>query len=176
MARKNVLRYILLGLLEKRELSGYDIKKFFEEEIGEFWSAKHSQIYPELSKLEGQGFVKYRIDIVGSKLEKKYYSITDKGILELNKWISSTEDLIENKDEFVLKLYFIDNKEDSRLDNMIEEQIKLHEDKLNHLESRMQVVFGDEGKKETMYGHYLILDHAIRREKSYLNWLHEIKR
>ncbi|MCR4945173.1 MAG: PadR family transcriptional regulator [Clostridium sp.] len=174
MSRKNVLRYILLGLLEKREMSGYDIKKFFEKEIGEFWSAKHSQIYPELIKLEEQGLVKYRIDIVGSKLEKKHYSITDKGIEELDKWLGSAEDLIENRDEFVLKLYFIDNKEDDRLNIMVNKQINLHKEKLEHLESRMQIVFDDESKKEVMYGHYLILDHAIRREKSYLSWLNEI--
>lgn len=175
MARKNVLRYILLGLLEKREMSGYDIKKFFEQEIGEFWSAKHSQIYPELSKLEEQGLVQYRVDIVGSKLEKKHYSITDKGREELNKWLGSAEDLIENRDEFVLKLYFIDDKNDPRLDEMVNEQIKLHQNKLNHLESRMKMLFNDENKKETMYGHYLILDHAIRRENSYLGWLNELK-
>lgn len=175
MARKNVLKYILLGLLQTRELSGYDMKKLFEEEIGEFWSAKHSQIYQELIKLEEEGFITHRVDIVGSKLEKKYYSITDKGIAKLNKWIGSAEELIENKDEFVLKLYFIDNKDDARLNDMIQEQIRLHENKLEHLESRMQLVFGDESKKEIMYGHYLILDHAIRRERAYLNWLNEIK-
>ncbi|WP_455538976.1 PadR family transcriptional regulator [Terrisporobacter sp.] len=175
MSRKNVLRYILLGLLAKSELSGYDIKKIFEDEIGEFWKAKHSQIYPELIKLEEQGLIKYRIEIVGSKLEKKYYSITDKGMNELNIWISSSNEIIENKDEFILKLYFIDDKNDIKLEEMISEQIQLHENKLNHLKLRMQIVFDDEEKKKSMYGHYLILDHAVRRENSYLDWLKQIK-
>ena len=70
MAKKNMLKYIILGLLEKQELTGYDIKNIFEEEIGEFWKAKHSQIYPELKKLEEQKLICFRIEIVGSKLKK----------------------------------------------------------------------------------------------------------
>ncbi|XVL26568.1 hypothetical protein AAA443_12200 [Staphylococcus equorum] len=40
MAQKNILQYILLGLLKNQSLSGYDIKKSFEKDIGEFWQAK----------------------------------------------------------------------------------------------------------------------------------------
>ena len=29
MAKKNVLKYVLLGLLNQRELAGYDIKKLW---------------------------------------------------------------------------------------------------------------------------------------------------
>ena len=45
MAQKNVLKYIILGMLAHRELAGYDIKKLFEEELGDFWYSNHSQIY-----------------------------------------------------------------------------------------------------------------------------------
>ncbi|SON64502.1 transcriptional regulator of PadC (fragment) [Latilactobacillus sakei] len=48
MAQKNILQYLLLGLLNQAPKTGYDLKRVFENEIGEFWQAKHSQIYPEL--------------------------------------------------------------------------------------------------------------------------------
>ena len=44
MARKNTLRYILLGLLSKKKMTGYELNQSFKNEIGEFWQAKHSQI------------------------------------------------------------------------------------------------------------------------------------
>ncbi|MBU3158100.1 PadR family transcriptional regulator, partial [Clostridium estertheticum] len=69
MAKKNILKYIILGLLEKQELTGYDIKKIFEDEIGEFWRSNHSQIYPELRKLQEQKLISFRVEIVGNKLE-----------------------------------------------------------------------------------------------------------
>ena len=34
MAQKNVLKYIILGLLNREELAGYDIKTLLEEERG----------------------------------------------------------------------------------------------------------------------------------------------
>lgn len=52
MTKENILQYILLGLLAKQDLTGYDIKKLFEQEVGDFWFARHSQVYPELRKME----------------------------------------------------------------------------------------------------------------------------
>ena len=79
MAQKNVLKYIILGMLAHRELAGYDIKKLFEEELGDFWYSNHSQIYPELRRLEDEGFIASHTELVGKKLEKKFYRITKSG-------------------------------------------------------------------------------------------------
>ena len=70
-----VLKYAILGLLNQKNMTGYDITKEFEETLCEFWSAKHSQIYPELKSLNEQGMVEYKIEISGTVLEKKLYSI-----------------------------------------------------------------------------------------------------
>ncbi|BCN30058.1 PadR family transcriptional regulator [Anaeromicropila herbilytica] len=174
MSKKNILRYIILGLLDKKELTGYDITKIFEQEIGEFWKAKHSQIYPELKKLEEDQFISYKMETVGSKLEKKCYTIREEGKRELEEWISEpTRELLANKDEFILKLYFIREEKDERINKMFEEQILMHEEKLEHLRLRKQIVFKTNQEKELNYGHYLILDHAINREEGYLLWLKE---
>lgn len=71
MARKNTLRYILLGLLSKKKMTGYELNQSFKNEIGEFWQAKHSQIYPELAKMEEQGIIQHQVEITGEKLEKE---------------------------------------------------------------------------------------------------------
>ena len=76
MAQKNTLRYVILGLLSKEPMAGYDIKKAFEGEIGDFWYSNHSQIYPELGRMEQDGFIIGHEEIVGSKLTKKKYTIT----------------------------------------------------------------------------------------------------
>jgi DNA-binding PadR family transcriptional regulator len=57
IAQKNTLQYIILGMLQDDKKTGYDIKTAFTTEIGEFWQAKHSQIYPELSKLTKKGWI-----------------------------------------------------------------------------------------------------------------------
>ena len=108
MARKNTLRYILLGLLSKKKMTGYELNQSFKNEIGEFWQAKHSQIYPELAKMEEQGIIQHQVEITGEKLEKKVYELTEEGKEQLAEWIHTpTNELPVNRDEFVLKLYFV---------------------------------------------------------------------
>ncbi len=83
--KKNTLRYILLGLLSKKKMTGYELNQSFKNEIGEFWQAKHSQIYPELAKMEEQGIIQHQVEITGEKLEKKVYELTEEG---RNNWQS----------------------------------------------------------------------------------------
>lgn len=174
IAQKNTLQYIILGMLQDDKKTGYDIKTAFTTEIGEFWQAKHSQIYPELSKLTKKGWIDFQTEIVGTKLEKKVYSLTKTGRMALLEWINEPlTELPTNKDEFVLKLYFIRSIGDQRLPEMIQQQIDLHQKKLEHLEDRKIAVFPDKKIKEN-YGHYLILMHAIHREEEYLSWLESL--
>ena len=65
-----VLKYAILGLLNRQPMTGYDIGKEFNYELSEFWHAKHSQIYTELKRLHDEGLVTYDIEISGDILEK----------------------------------------------------------------------------------------------------------
>jgi DNA-binding PadR family transcriptional regulator len=175
MAQKNLLHMILLGLINIDKKTGYDLKKDFETEIGEFWSVKHSQIYLELKRLENAGEIKSTTGFYGNKIEKTYYEITNKGKEHLEDWLKSYTDILSvNKDEFVLKLYFIKSRQDPRLTDLLQEQYRLRSKKLEHLNERMKLVFPTKESKNENFGHYLILDHAIRREQEYVNWLEEI--
>ena len=48
-----------------------------------FGYSNHSQIYPELSRMEQDRLISGHEEIVGSKLTKKKYTITDSGELYL---------------------------------------------------------------------------------------------
>ena len=52
------LKYAILGLLNQKKMTGYDLMKQFESALCEFWSAKHSQIYPELKKLTEEALLR----------------------------------------------------------------------------------------------------------------------
>lgn len=175
MARKNTLRYILLGLLSKKQMTGYELNQSFKNEIGEFWQAKHSQIYPELAKMEEQGIIQHQVEITGEKLEKKVYELTEEGKEQLAEWIHTpTNELPGNRDEFVLKLYFVKDVNDPALVEIIQQQRDLHEEKRLHLLERKKTIFPTEKEKHENYGHYLILAHAINRETEYASWLTDV--
>lgn len=67
------------------ELSGYDIKKWFNWTIRFFYSSPaYSQIYSELKRLEQQGLVTSRVD-AGIR-SRRMYQITDSGLAAVTKW------------------------------------------------------------------------------------------
>ena len=172
IGQRNRLQYIILGLLNQQPQTGYDLAKAFENEIGEFWQAQHSQIYPMLKRLEAAGEITHEDTVAGEKLAKKQYSLTPTGREKLVAWVSQpSPELTPNKDEFILKLYFIKKADDPRIQPMLREQYQLHQAQLQHLQQRRETVFADRATIDQAYGHYLILDHAIERETHYVEWL-----
>lgn len=177
-----VLKYAILGLLYRQEYSGYDITTQFKKEIGQFWSAKHSQIYPELRKLVEEDLVHFRTQIQGEKLEKKMYTLTDSGRQELLAWAASTEPLPETeKDAFMLKMYFIHTLSREEAAALFGDQLRQRREKLANLQQEYEQllpIFGTEGANEQIMtfehphlGHYLVLTKAMAREQSYVDWL-----
>lgn len=65
------LRYAILGLLNRKAMTGYDLSKEFQTSLAEFWHAKHSQIYPELKALAEDGLITFQTEITGTVLEKR---------------------------------------------------------------------------------------------------------
>ena len=71
MPKKRILPYIILGILDQNPGStGKFITNQFKNEIGEFWKASHSQIYPELKKMVEDDWIKQTSD---SNNEKEKY-------------------------------------------------------------------------------------------------------
>ncbi|MQS53268.1 PadR family transcriptional regulator [Companilactobacillus mishanensis] len=174
MAQKNRLQYIVLGLLNIESRTGYDLTKSFDSDIGEFWSANHSQIYPLLKKMEQENLISHHEVQVGTKLVKKSYDIMSDGKKIFNAWLEEPSEIDSSHDEFILKLYFIDDKKSELLEKMVAEQLSVRSDKLEHLNQQMRDKFPDQDKRQTQYGHYCVLKHAISRETDYIEWLKTI--
>lgn len=103
---RNTLRYIMLGLLWARPMSGYDIKQTFERAIASYWNAGNSQIYTTLKNLHKAGLIDAEIIVQTSRPNRKVYRLTPTGEKELSQWLQ--EDVPERftKDEFLAKLFF----------------------------------------------------------------------
>lgn len=103
---RNTLRYIMLGLLWARPMSGYDIKQTFERAIASYWNAGNSQIYTTLKNLHKAGLIDAEIIVQTSRPNRKVYRLTPAGEQELAHWLQ--EDVPERftKDEFLAKLFF----------------------------------------------------------------------
>ncbi|MFN2747653.1 MULTISPECIES: PadR family transcriptional regulator [Bacillus] len=171
-----VLKYAILGLLDKGSLSGYDMTSRFKAELGQFWSAKHSQIYPELKKLTDEGFIEFQTVIQGEKLEKKMYSITPEGKRELHEWLTAYKPVPDTvKDEFMLKAYFISSMELDEARGLFSDQLLKRRKKAAFLKERLQELKDEADDPVSFqsphFGHYLVLTRALERENGYCSWL-----
>jgi len=167
MPKKRILPYVLLGLINnKGSLSGYQISQEFKNEVGDFWHASHSQIYPELARMKDDGWVSDNDDGKAT-----YYTVTDAGLDVLRNWMH--EPLGDNEELFSLKLYFVRYKTDPMMKYLLDQELQLNQQKYNHLQERLKAVFFDDEQIKSNYGHYLILTRAIERERNHIQWLKE---
>ena len=102
------LRFAILGTLSTAPASGYDLARQFDTGLGWFWSAGHSQIYPELRRLENAGLIEGAITTVGERLEKRLYAITAAGQQELLAWVRAEPQYRPNRDPERIQLIFSD--------------------------------------------------------------------
>lgn len=171
------LKYAILGLVNRNPLTGYDITKAFNEGLVEFWYAKHSQIYPELKKLTDEGLISYETVIQGEKLEKKLYTITEKGKKSLQKWLAKDDPLEPTpKDIFRLKTYFCDEMDNNTLLKQFESALNKHSERLEFLENSMEELLKTKDVSKISspsFGDYIVLNGAIMRERNYIDWLND---
>jgi len=169
MPKKRVLPYIILGLLKNNgEMTGAEITAEFENEIGEFWQTTHSQIYPELKRMVADEWVLLEPDAVDKK--KKWYHLLPSGQAALAQWLA-TPLTTTTDDEFPLRLFFLQHRDEPLLQSLITQELTLHRDKLEHLNQRLTTLFSNPQTQIDNYGHHLILKRAIERETNNIHWL-----
>jgi DNA-binding PadR family transcriptional regulator len=103
---RNTLRYIILGLLGTRPMTGYDIKLAFDRALATYWNAGNSQIYTTLKNLNNAGLVEAEIIVQKTRPNRKVYRLTAAGQDELARWLQEDVPDRFTKDEFLTKLFF----------------------------------------------------------------------
>lgn len=101
---ENRSRYAVLGALTVEPMSGYDLRRFFEQSVGFFWRESYGQIYPMLKQLQGEGLV---IPEGGeTRPGRTVYGITDAGRETLARWLGEPAEPESARVEILLKLFF----------------------------------------------------------------------
>jgi len=131
---RNTLRYIILGLLGARPMSGYDIKQAFDRALASYCDAGNSQIYTTLKSLSDAELVRSEVIEQKSRPNRKMYHLTPAGEAELERWLQ--EDVPErfSKDDFLTKLFFCgETSDDVALKHLLEHRDSLLK-QLEHME------------------------------------------
>ncbi len=181
------ITYGILGLLAFwGPLSGYDLKRLFDHTLAPMWGAAQSQIYKELRRMKELGWVEMQREEQESRPDRKLYSITDQGHTALRKWQAQPSEIIQVRDELLLKVLFGTFASPADLAQNIRTSIADHEMRLlvyrqNALFLPTKGMFQQGNKRPNPYGtedqedpyFNLIVHFAIEFEKTYIRWLYE---
>lgn len=81
------LEHAILGFLNYKPLTGYDLKKVFDSSARHFWYADQSQIYRTLAHLTERNLVEMEVVEQSERPDRKVYHITGSGQKELRDWL-----------------------------------------------------------------------------------------
>ena len=102
-----MLKYILLGFISYKPLTGYELEAYINVSAGNFWHATLSQIYMTLKKLEEDALMQSTIEPQIGKPDRRVYTITDAGRADLQAWLRQPiDDSIIKKDALMVKVFF----------------------------------------------------------------------
>jgi DNA-binding PadR family transcriptional regulator len=96
---------VILGMLAARPRSGYEIKQLVDSSARFFWAASYGQIYPELKKLEKDGLIAGDDSSTGAR-QRTTFKLTAEGRRAAREWIRTPPQVLETRDEGLLKLFF----------------------------------------------------------------------
>src|ERR671919_2576673 len=82
--------YVVLGLLEVLgDATPYDLKRFLEQSVENFWPVPHTTFYAEPSRLAKAGYLTENQESGGRR--RKLYALTDSGREALREWTRSPD-------------------------------------------------------------------------------------
>ena len=98
----------LLGLLDHRPMTGYDLKKMLDHPMGFFWTAQMSQIYRELNKLEEKRLVKSVVEPQEKRPDRKVYQLTKEGRETFLNWLNRFPNRLSqaSRSRFLMRIFF----------------------------------------------------------------------
>lgn len=165
------IKYAMLGMLAEKDLHGYELKNIFDEKIGDFWSLNFGQIYSTLDRLEKEDLVSHNRQIQERRPDRKIYHITPKGREDLERWLSTPVNKVRAlRDEFFIKLVFMDKKNPAPLLELIEKQKALYLKQMSQL-TRQKMTLKKNANNLDILVSELLMDASLSHAEADIKWL-----
>ncbi len=168
-----MLEYIILGALNLKPFTGYDIRSWIEGGIGMFYKASYGSIYPLLNKLLDQGDITCSNENQGKRV-KKVYSITPTGREVFMEWLENSEETGNSMESFIAKVFFFDQlpmELSSRIIETYEKKLEIYLNQLLELKKQYDAL------ENTQQFYYKIstLYYGICKLQSMIMWCETVK-
>ena len=171
--KENKSKYAILSILSMGPMSGYDIKKRFEEGLSYFWSESYGQIYPILKSLAKQGLATRSIKKQTGKPDRHVYALTGKGRKALREWMIRPVGHLIGRHEILLKLFF--GRQVSPADNIrqVEYFQELQSQKLKEINATEKLLKADYKDNPNLPYWMMSVRYGQYVNRAYLRWSKE---
>jgi PadR family transcriptional regulator AphA len=168
------LEHAILGFLSYQPMSGYDLKKLFDQSVAHFWSATSSHIYKSLEGLEKKGWAEVKVIQQEDKPNRKEYHITAEGRAELHRWLVNPLPIEPVRKAWLIQIFFSHFSTNEEIISFLQSRMKQVQEHLQFLESSIHV-----GVDESAWSidierarqfWQLTLDYGIEYYKFELDW------
>ncbi len=127
-------RYLVLGLLSEKPMTGYEIKKRAGSALKSVTNASYGTLYPTLHRLLEDGAVRMEEHIQNQRPARKVYAITERGQQELKQWLQQPPNDDQVRREFLLKLFMARHLEPDSLKTLLLQRRESSRARLDSLE------------------------------------------
>lgn len=167
---------IILGMLQFKPMSSYDIKKNIEQTTSNFYNASMGSIHPALKKLAAKQAVDIQEKVENGRL-KKIYTINQHGREIFNQWMSEGINIKNNKNPTLAKLYFLGFTDKAAQMKHLTTHIALLEKQYRHLHTLQQQLSGvqaQEGFEDHLTYQLATLDYGLESNRFMHKWYEKL--
>lgn len=167
-----VSSFVLLGLLQRRPQSGYELSSFVERTVAHFWPLTRGLVYRELGRLEERGLLRGEQITQASRPDKRVYDVTTAGRAAFGDWLTTpgfTEERPRN--ELLVKLFFGAQLDQQSLRELLNEAREKAEQRRIDLTAISDRLAGTDDSRR--YG-WMTARHGVWRAEAELGWLDEM--
>ena len=170
------IKYAILGFLSWTPLTGYDLKKLFEESAAFHWSGNNNQIYKALVELHDDEWVTLEVQQQTDAPPRKIYTITDAGRAALRDAVLSEPELPQLKNAFFAQLAWADQLNADELDGLLqryEDEVQIQMQMSQERQQRHQGMPGRTPREAYLWG--MIMQNWISFYANELHWVRQLR-
>jgi DNA-binding PadR family transcriptional regulator len=107
----SLLGFALLGLIQQKSLSGYDLRKIFASTAMATFSDSPGAIYPALQRLEERGLIRGVVEDGSGLRRRRLFHLTPPGKAQLKAWLRkpvTRDEVARRSHEVLLRFVFTD--------------------------------------------------------------------
>lgn len=167
------VRLVILGLLRKAPLYGYEIKQIIEEHMSDWTSIAFGSIYFALDKMAEEGFVeKVSVEKEGKRPSRSVYQITQPGRAEFMRLLrEGWQDVERQYYSLDVYLFFLDALPPEEILAFLRARQSVLKETLRHVESHRDEEMTN---PEIPTVARAIFEHSIAHTRAELSWVTDV--